>query len=167
MLHVEDQGPHHAIGSDGALLVCVMKKPIDADIGTRLGGVLERQLRQHQGRIAYLHLTTLETGGAADVADVRRHYGALMERFSSATGAIAFVSENEGFAGALVRSSFTAVMALSRGGIAGRAFAAVLPASEWLEQAARDKRVPHLPLPRDIAAMVEAVRALPTSSRPR
>jgi hypothetical protein len=166
-LHVEAVGPWHAIGSDGALLVCLMKKPIDAAVGEQLGAAIERQLRQHRGRIAYLHVTSLETGGAADVAEVRTHYGALVRRFAGARGPIAFVAENEGFASALARSAFTAVMALAPKSITGRAFASVPPAADWLDVAARDEQVGHAPLAREVVDMVGRLRALPTASQPR
>ncbi len=166
-LYVDHQGPFHAIGSDGPLVVALMKRPIDGPLGVALGEVLGRTLRAHGNHIVYLHVTSLDTGGAADIAEVRKHYGDLMARFSGTTGAIAFVAENEGFAGALIRSAFTAVMAMGRSTIVGKAFSEVKDAAEWIEGAGRDKRVPNVPLARTILEGVASLRSIPTASRPR
>lgn len=166
-LYVDHQGPFHAIGSDGPLVVALMKRPIDATVGKALGEVLGRTLKSTHNRIVYVHVTSLDTGGASDVAEVRRHYGDLMARFSGTIGAIAFVSENEGFTGALVRSAFTAVMAMSRSNLTGKAFSDVKEACDWVELAARQKQVPNVPLARTIAESVAALRPIPSASRPR
>ena len=61
---------------------------------------------------------------------------------------------------------FTAVMALSRGRISGRAFASVPPAAEWLAQAAFEKNVRDMPRPGEIGAMLQVLRGLPSGPPP-
>jgi len=161
-LIVDHRGPFHAIGSDGQLVIALMIRPIDRAVTAELGRVLQRTLAAHQNHLAYLHITSLESGGAADIAEVRKHYGTLVQRFTHAQGAIALVAENDGFTGALVRSSFTAVMAMTgRNGLPGKAFAQVGPATHWLRVTALDRGVSTLPTNPEIAERVAELRRFP------
>lgn len=164
MLRVEHRGPYHAIGSDGLLVVALMKRPIDHALVSTLGDVLGRVLRQNDNRIIYVHITALDGGEAPEIAQVVGHYGRLMKRFSNATGAIALVTENEGFTGALVRSAFTAVMAMGRAELTGRAFPDVATAALWAERAARGRGIPNPPHRSEIEAAIAMLRSAPTGS---
>lgn len=159
---VDHRGPFHAIGSEGPLVIALMIRPIDRAVTAELGRVLQRTLAAHDNHVAYLHITSLESGGAADIAEVRHHYGTLVQRFTGAQGAIALVAENDGFTGALVRSGFTAVMAMAaRGGLTGKAFAQVGPAAQWLRVTATDRGVAALPSHADITDRVGQLRRFP------
>ncbi len=159
---VDHRGPFHAIGSDGALVIALMIRPIDRVVTAELGRVLSRTLAAHDDHLAYLHITSLESGGAADIAEVRTHYGTLVERFRGAKGAIALVAENDGFTGALVRSGFTAVMAMAaRAELSGKAFAQVAPATHWLRMTALDRGIPTLPTGAEIADSAAQLRRFP------
>lgn len=159
---VDHRGPFHAIGSEGPLVIALMIRPIDHAVTAELGRVLQRALAAHDNHLAYLHITSLESGGAADIAQVRNHYGTLVQRFTHAQGAIALVAENDGFTGALVRSGFTAVMAMTaRSTLPGKAFAQVGPAASWLRVTALDREVPTLPTNAEIAERVAELRRFP------
>jgi hypothetical protein len=159
---VDHRGPFHAIGSEGPLVIALMIRPIDRAVTAELGRVLQRTLAAHDNHLAYLHVTSLESGGAADIAEVRTHYGTLVQRFTNAEGAIALVAENDGFTGALVRSGFTAVMAMTaRSTLPGKAFAQVGAATHWLRVAALDRGVSSLPSSSEIADRVSELRRFP------
>lgn len=146
------------VGSSGPLVITSVRRAIDHASARGITGVLSRVAAAYDARLAYLHLTVLDgSSSIADAAVVREAYGEVLRKLSHIGGVLAFVSENEGIAGAIIRSTFTGLMAFVPK-IRSKAFAEPALAADWLAVRAASEGIVTLPA-RGIVAAVELLRS--------